>query len=94
MDTTPPTFTGRIVPGPDGFLPPVAHMLHRSYIGSVEVSFERDCLHGRIQGIRSLITYRARTPAELLAEFISAVDDYLADCHADGKEPEQPKGDT
>lgn len=66
---------------------------HRGYTGSVEMCFEHDYLHGIVLGICSLITYRARTPAELLAEFISAVDDYLADCHADGKEPEQPNGE-
>ena len=62
---------------------------YKGYIGSVEFS-EDDCLfYGKVQGIRSLISYEGENAAELISDFHGAVDDYLATCAAEGKEPEK-----
>ena len=63
-------------------------MQYKGYVGSVEFS-EEDCiLFGKVQGIRSLISYEGTTAQELLEDFHGAVDDYLALCTEEGTEPE------
>ena len=40
-------------------------------------------------GIRSLISYEGTTAMELASDFHEAIDDYLALCEAEHKEPEK-----
>lgn len=62
-------------------------MEYKDYIGSIEFS-EEDCIfYGKVQGIRALISYEGTTAQELVDDFHCAVDDYLALCKAEGKEP-------
>ena len=63
-------------------------MHYKGYVGSVEFSESDGVLFGKVQGIRSLISYEGSTVQELLADFHGAVDDYLAICEAEGTEPE------
>lgn len=63
-------------------------MEYRGYVGSVEFSKADGVLFGKVQGIRSLISYEGTTVAELVSDFHSAVDDYLALCEEEGIEPE------
>ncbi len=63
-------------------------MQYKGYIGSVEFSENDRVLFGKVQGIRSLISYEGTTVQELLDDFHGAVDDYLALCEAEGTEPE------
>lgn len=64
-------------------------MEYRGYIGSIEFS-EEDCIfYGKVQGIRSLISYEGTTAQELVEDFHGAVDDYLALCEETGKAPEK-----
>ena len=65
-------------------------MEYKGYYGSVEAHPDDDCLFGKIQNIRSLISYEGVTLAELKARFQSAVDDYLAFCEEQKTEPEKP----
>ena len=46
-------------------------------------------LFGKVQGIRSLISYEGTTVSELIADFHGAVDDYLELCSAEGTAPEK-----
>lgn len=62
---------------------------YRGYVGSVEFSAEDGVFHGKVQGIRSLISYEGTTAEELLADFHGAVDDYLDLCAEEGIEPEK-----
>lgn len=64
-------------------------MEYQGYIGSVEFSQEDGVFFGKVQGIRSLISYEGTTADELIADFRGAVDDYLALCKEQGKAPEQ-----
>ena len=64
-------------------------MEYKGYIGSVEFSESDRLLFGKVQGIRSLISYEGTTVTELIADFHTAVDDYLALCHAEGTAPEK-----
>ena len=64
-------------------------MEYKGYIGSVEFSETDQILFGKVQGIRSLISYEGTTVAELIDDFHGAVDDYLELCSAEGKTPEK-----
>ncbi len=64
-------------------------MEYKGYIGSVEFSEADSILFGKVQGIRSLISYEGTTVAELIADFRGAVDDYLELCRANGTKPEK-----
>ncbi len=61
---------------------------YKGYIGSVEFSEEDGLLFGKVQGIRSLISYEGTGVRELIEDFHGAVDDYLALCEAEGSKPE------
>ena len=61
---------------------------YKGYIGSVEFSAQDQLLFGKVQGIRSLISYEGSTVRELVEDFHGAVDDYLALCEEEGTKPE------
>ena len=63
-------------------------MEYKGYVGSVEFSETDNVLFGKVQGIRSLISYEGTTVSELVEDFHGAVDDYLAACSEEGTEPE------
>ena len=63
-------------------------MQYKGYTGSVEFSESDRVLFGKVQGIRSLISYEGTTVQELLDDFHGAVDDYLAICEEQGTKPE------
>lgn len=61
---------------------------YKGYIGSVEFSQEDEIFFGKVQGIRSLISYEGKDASKLLKDFQSAVDEYLESCKIDGIQPE------
>ncbi len=63
-------------------------MEYKGYVGSVELSEEDALFFGKVQGIRSLISYEGTNAAELISDFHNAVDEYLSMCEAEGIEPE------
>lgn len=65
-------------------------MRHKGYAGTVEYSEEDGCLFGRLVGIDDIISYEGESVAEIRQAFQEAVEDYLADCAATGKQPEKP----
>ena len=65
-------------------------MEYKGYVSSVEFSEEDNLFYGRITGIRSMISYEGSTVAELIEDFNRAVEDYLALCKNEGKQPEMP----
>ena len=62
---------------------------YKNYIGSIEYSEEDNILYGKLQGIRALVEYEGNTIQELVEDFHTAVDDYLAVCEANNEEPEK-----
>lgn len=62
---------------------------YKGYIGSIEFSEQDNIFFGKVQGIRSLISYEGSTAQELIEDFHFAVDDYLALCEANNEEPEK-----
>ena len=65
-------------------------MKYKGYLGSVEYSEEDNCLFGKIQGIRSLVTFEGQSVKELKQAFQCMVDDYIETCKEVGIEPEKP----
>lgn len=55
-------------------------MKYKGYIGSVEFSEDDELFYGKVVGIRSLISYEGQTAKELIADFHSAVNEYLDIC--------------
>ena len=53
-------------------------MEYKGYTGSVEFSEKDGVFYGKVQGIRSLVSYEGTTAAELVSDFHASVDDYLA----------------
>lgn len=72
----------------------MANLKHDGYQGSVEASIEDGCLHGRVLFIDDLIVYEGETVPELVKNFQEAVERYVADCQASGKEPGRPYSGT
>ncbi|MBQ2705716.1 MAG: type II toxin-antitoxin system HicB family antitoxin [Agathobacter sp.] len=64
-------------------------MEYKGYIGSVEFSEADSIFHGKVQGIRALISYEGTNGKELVEDFHSAVDDYLILCKKENIEPEK-----
>jgi predicted HicB family RNase H-like nuclease len=63
---------------------------HKGYDGCVLYSAEDKLLHGRIIGIRDMVTYEGTDVRSLEKNFKAAVDEYLAFCKAEGKTPNTP----
>lgn len=65
---------------------------YRGYIGRLTVDAEDNLIHGLVINVdRDTITFRGETPAETRQDFQETIDEYLADCTADGIEPDTPK---
>jgi len=64
-------------------------MEYKGYIGSVEFSEEDGIFHGKVQGIRALISYEGTTAQELVDDFHTAIDEYLELCEKENMEPEK-----
>jgi predicted HicB family RNase H-like nuclease len=65
-------------------------MQYRGYDGSVEYSAEDKMLHGRVLGVRDVISYGGTSVRGLEKNFRSAVDEYLTFCEQRGKSPNVP----
>lgn len=62
---------------------------YKGYIGNIEFSEADGVFYGKVQGIRSLISYEGENAKDLITDFHCAVDDYLALCQERGTEPEK-----
>ena len=65
-------------------------MEYKGYVGSVEFSENDGIFYGKVQGIRSLISYEGTNASELVSDFHGAIDDYLELCKDENSTPEIP----
>jgi len=65
-------------------------MEYKEYFGSVNYSDEDQVFFGKIEHIRSLVSYEGETVQTIKKAFQEAVDDYLEFCEQEQKEPEKP----
>jgi predicted HicB family RNase H-like nuclease len=66
------------------------HLEYKGYLGTAELSEVDGVFHGKLAFVRDLVTYESKTAEGLVRAFHDAVDDYLADCDAEGREPDRP----
>lgn len=65
-------------------------LTYKGFIGSVHFSADDKVFHGKMVGIKDLVTFEGDTVGELVKAFHDAVDDYLDLCKDAGKEPLKP----
>jgi predicted HicB family RNase H-like nuclease len=65
-------------------------MDYLGYFGSVHYNDEDELFYGKVESIRSLISYEGHDVESLKASFYEAVDDYISLCDTQGREPETP----
>jgi len=65
-------------------------MQYKDYVGSVHYSDEDQIFCGKVEYIRSLISFEGENVISLRANFEEAIDDYLALCQEKGIEAEKP----
>jgi len=63
---------------------------YKGYIGSLHYSAEDKTFWGKLEMIRSLVTFEATNAEELEENFKQAVEDYLETCRQNGLSPEKP----
>lgn len=61
---------------------------YKGYVGSVEFSEQNGLFFGKVQGIRSLISYEGESAKELVQDFHDAIDEYLETCEKNKEKPE------
>jgi predicted HicB family RNase H-like nuclease len=69
-------------------------MYYGGYAGSVEYSEEDAVFHGKVLGLRALISFEGESENAVAEDFRNAVDEYLYFCERTGKEPEKPQSST
>ena len=67
---------------------PMFDLTHKGYRGDCDYSFCDNVFHGRVQGIRALVSYEGDSVEELQTAFTEAVDDYLELCETIGETAE------
>ena len=67
---------------------------YNGYEGTAELDMERQVCRGKVLFIGDLVTYEAKTPKDLQAEFQAAVDDYLETCRELGRPAQEPLSGT
>ena len=65
-------------------------MKFKGYLGSVNYSDEDKIFYGKLEFIRSLISYEGSGVKSLNLSFEEAVEDYLELCAETNKKPEKP----
>ena len=65
-------------------------MTYKGYAAKIDYSDEDQCFVGRIAGIRDVIGFHADNVADFRIAFEEAVDDYIAYCTEQGREPLRP----
>jgi predicted HicB family RNase H-like nuclease len=63
---------------------------YKGYLGSVRYSAEDEVFHGKLEGIRDLVTYEGTDTSSLKQAFHEAVDDYLKTCQKHNRTPDTP----
>lgn len=67
-----------------------SYLHYKEYIGNVVFSEEDEVFHGKVIGIKDLLSFEGDSVSALIEDFHNAVDEYLEYCNANGKKPEIP----
>lgn len=65
---------------------------YKGYVGRLTFDADDNLIYGLVINIeRDTITFKGETPAETKQDFQETIDEYLADCIADGIVADAPK---
>ena len=62
-------------------------LYYKGYTTEVQVDIAGGCLYGEVLGITEAVNYEASSVAEVEAAFQAAVEEYLAACAVEGRQP-------
>ncbi len=65
-------------------------LTYKGFMGSVHFSADDKVFHGKLVGVKDLVTFEGDAVDELIKTFYAAVEDYLELCKEVGKEPLKP----
>ena len=65
------------------------YLHYKDYIGSVDFSEEDSVFHGKVVGIKSLISFEGDSVSAITEDFHVAVDEYLSFCAENDTKPEK-----
>ena len=65
------------------------YLQYKDYIGSVEFSEKDAVFHGKVVGIKSLISFEGDSVSSITDDFHNAIDEYLAFCAEKATKPEK-----
>ena len=65
-------------------------MNYKGYTGNIVFSEEDGVFHGKVIGIKSLISFEGDSVKSITQDFHNAVDEYLEFCAENNTEPEKP----
>jgi len=69
---------------------PNNYIHYKNYVGSVEFSEIDAVFHGKVMGIKSLISFEGDSVSTLIEDFHNAIDEYLDFCVQENIQPEKP----
>ena len=65
-------------------------MVYKDYIGDVEYDSEAKFFHGRVIGLKDVITFQGKSVKEIDKAFRESIDDYLEFCKKRNEKPDKP----
>ena len=63
---------------------------YKGYTGVFEFDSSIEAFHGKVIGLRDVVTFQGRSVEELKREMAESVEDYLEFCGETGREPDRP----
>lgn len=63
---------------------------YKGYYVELTMDNEKDVLKGKVAGVRQSLSFEATNAHDFKQAFFKCIDDYLADCEKQKKEPEKP----
>jgi predicted HicB family RNase H-like nuclease len=66
------------------------YLHYKDYVGNIEFSEADGVFHGKVVGIKSLISFEGNSVNAITKDFHNAINEYLGFCAETGKQPEKP----
>ena len=63
---------------------------YKGYLGIFAYDEDADSFHGRVVGLRDVITFEGRSVEDLKKALADSIEDYLEFCRERGDDPEKP----
>jgi predicted HicB family RNase H-like nuclease len=63
---------------------------YKNYVGTFAYDETADVFHGRVVGLRDVVTFQGRSVEQLKKALAESVEDYLEFCRERHEEPEKP----